>query len=89
MVTPVMVQYLSKDEIERLMISLSASEENSEAKLFEAMVLRLLELADNYLPDWALFRNLCPFTDLIFTLVHCVDFRSGFLVNLCLLRPCS
>ena len=47
MINPVAVQYMSKDEIERLMYSFNASKNNKEAQTFEALVRRLLTLLEN------------------------------------------
>lgn len=46
MINPVAVQYMSKEEIERLMYSLSASSDNEEAQTFEALVRRLLRIIE-------------------------------------------
>lgn len=46
MTTPVAVRYMSRSEIERLMYTLNASNDNDQAQLFEAMVRRLLELME-------------------------------------------
>jgi len=46
MINPVSVKYMSKDEIERLMYSFAASQDNEEAKTFEALVRRLLEILE-------------------------------------------
>ena len=43
---PVTIQYMSREEIERLLFSLSASKENEEAAAFEALARRLLELLE-------------------------------------------
>ncbi len=46
MLNPVAVQYMSRSEIERLMYSLKADQDNTQAQLFEALVRRLLELME-------------------------------------------
>ncbi|MFC3679905.1 cell developmental protein SirA [Bacterioplanoides pacificum] len=46
MTTPVAVRYMSRAEIERLMYSLSADQDNDQAQLFEALVRRLLEIME-------------------------------------------
>jgi hypothetical protein len=46
MLNPVAVQYMSRSEIERLMYSLKADQDNAQAQLFEALVRRLLELME-------------------------------------------
>ena len=46
MINPVAVKYMSKDELERLMYSFSASSDNEEAQTFEALVRRLLEILE-------------------------------------------
>ncbi|MGB1091163.1 MAG: cell developmental protein SirA [Oceanobacter sp.] len=46
MTNPVTVQYMSLTEIESLMYSLSASADNEQAQLFEAIIRRLLQLAE-------------------------------------------
>lgn len=46
MINPVTVKYMSKEEIERLMYSFSASQSNEEAQTFEALVRRLLEILE-------------------------------------------
>ena len=46
MTTPVAVRYMSRAEVERLMYSLTASADNEEAQLFEALVRRLLEIME-------------------------------------------
>lgn len=46
MTNAVTVRYMSRAEIERLMYSLSADTSNEQAQLFEALVRRLLEIAD-------------------------------------------
>lgn len=43
---PVTVKYMSQQEIESLMFSLNASQDNEEAQLFEALVRRLLEIME-------------------------------------------
>ncbi len=47
MINPVAVQYMSKEEIERLMYSFNASKGNEEAQTFEALVRRLLALIED------------------------------------------
>jgi hypothetical protein len=44
MINPVAIQYMSKEEIERLMYSFNASKDNEEAQMFEALVRRLLAI---------------------------------------------
>jgi hypothetical protein len=44
MINSVAVQYMSKEEIERLMYSFNASKDNEEAQTFEALVRRLLTI---------------------------------------------
>jgi hypothetical protein len=46
MINSVAVQYMSKEEIERLMYSFNASKDNQEAQTFEALVRRLLTLLE-------------------------------------------
>ncbi len=46
MLNPVTIQYMSREEIERLLFSLSADKENSEAQAFEALARRLLHLLE-------------------------------------------
>jgi hypothetical protein len=46
MINPVAVQYMSKEEIERLMYSFNASKDNDEAQTFEALVRRLLTIIE-------------------------------------------
>jgi uncharacterized protein YpiB (UPF0302 family) len=46
MINSVAVQYMSKEEIERLMYSFNASRDNQEAQTFEALVRRLLTLLE-------------------------------------------
>jgi len=46
MINPVAVQYMSKEEIERLMYSFNASKDNEEAQTFEALVRRLLTILE-------------------------------------------
>lgn len=46
MINPVAVQYMSKEEIERLMYSFSADKSNDQAQTFEALVRRLLEILE-------------------------------------------
>jgi hypothetical protein len=43
---PVTIQYMSREEIERLLFSLSAAKDNEEAQAFEALARRLLELLE-------------------------------------------
>lgn len=43
---PVTIQYMSREEIERLLFSFSATKENDEAAAFEALARRLLELLE-------------------------------------------
>lgn len=43
---PVTIQYMSREEIERLLFSLSANKDNEEAQAFEALARRLLELLE-------------------------------------------
>lgn len=47
MLNPVTIQYMSQEEIERLLFSFSAASENSEAQVFEALARRLLELLED------------------------------------------
>ncbi|MGR6873959.1 hypothetical protein ACU6U9_16995 [Pseudomonas sp. HK3] len=44
MLNPVTIQYMSREEIERLLFSLSATKENEEAAAFEALARRLLQV---------------------------------------------
>lgn len=46
MLNPVTIQYMSREEIERMLFSYSAPESNNEARAFEALARRLLELLD-------------------------------------------
>ena len=46
MLNPVTIQYMSREEIERLLFSLSAKSDNEEAQMFEALARRLLELLE-------------------------------------------
>lgn len=46
MLNPVTIQYMSREEIERLLFSLSAEKGNEEAQAFEALARRLLELLE-------------------------------------------
>lgn len=46
MINSVAVQYMSKEEIERLMYSFNASKDNEEAQTFEALVRRLLTILE-------------------------------------------
>jgi len=46
MLNPVTIQYMSREEIERLLFTVSANKENEEALAFEAMARRLLELLE-------------------------------------------
>lgn len=46
LLNPVTIQYMSREEIERLLFSLSASKGNEEAAAFEALARRLLELLE-------------------------------------------
>ncbi|GAA6133438.1 hypothetical protein NBRC116188_02270 [Oceaniserpentilla sp. 4NH20-0058] len=46
LLNPVTIQYMSRDEIERMLFSLSASKDNDEAAAFEALARRLLELLE-------------------------------------------
>ncbi len=46
MLNPVTIQYMSREEIERLLFSLSAEKDNKEAQAFEALARRLLELLE-------------------------------------------
>jgi hypothetical protein len=46
MTNPVTVKYMSRAEIERLMYSLTAEQDNTQAELFEALVRRLLEIME-------------------------------------------
>lgn len=46
MTNPVTVRYMSRSEIESLMYSLTASKDNDQAQLFEALVRRLLEIME-------------------------------------------
>lgn len=46
MLRPVTIQYMNREEIERLLFSLSAKSDNEEAQMFEALARRLLELLE-------------------------------------------
>lgn len=46
MLNPVTIQYMSREEIERLLFSLSATKDNEEAQAFEALARRLLQLLE-------------------------------------------
>lgn len=46
MLNPVTIQYMSREEIERMLFSYSAQEGNEEAKALEALARRLLELLE-------------------------------------------
>ena len=46
MLNPVTIQYMSREEIERLLFTLSADQTNEEAMAFEALARRLLELLE-------------------------------------------
>lgn len=46
MLNPVTIQYMSREEIERLLFTVSAHKDNEEALAFEAMARRLLELLE-------------------------------------------
>lgn len=43
---PVTIQYMSREEIERLLFSFNADNKNEEAVAFEALARRLLELLE-------------------------------------------
>lgn len=47
MLNPVTIQYMSREEIERLLYSFSAQKDNQEAQVFEAVARRLLELLES------------------------------------------
>lgn len=47
MLNPVTIQYMSREEIERLLFSVSAKTDNEEAQMFEALARRLLELLES------------------------------------------
>jgi hypothetical protein len=46
MLNPVTIQYMSREEIERLLFSLNATKDNKEAEAFEALARRLLQLLE-------------------------------------------
>ena len=46
MINPVTIQYMSREEIERLLFSFSAEVGNNQAEAFEALARRLLELLE-------------------------------------------
>jgi hypothetical protein len=46
MLNPVTIQYMSREEIERLLFSFSAEKDNTESQAFEAIARRLLELLE-------------------------------------------
>ncbi len=46
MLNPVTIQYMSREEIERLLFSFSADKQNDEAVAFEALARRLLLLLE-------------------------------------------
>ena len=46
MLNPVTIQYMSREVIERLLFSLSATKDNEEAAAFEALARRLLQLLE-------------------------------------------
>ena len=46
MLNPVTIQYMSREEIDRLLFSFSADIKNDEAVAFEALARRLLELLE-------------------------------------------
>lgn len=46
MLNPVTIQYMSREEIERLLFTLNANQDNEEAQAFEALARRLLELLE-------------------------------------------
>ncbi len=46
MTNAVTVQYMSRSELESLMYSLTASADNEQAQLFEAIARRLLEIME-------------------------------------------
>jgi hypothetical protein len=46
MLNPVTIQYMSREEIERLLFSYCAEKNNEQAETFEAVARRLLELLE-------------------------------------------
>ncbi len=46
MTNPVTVRYMSRSEIESLMYSLVAAQDNEQAQVFEAIARRLLEIME-------------------------------------------
>lgn len=46
MLNPVTIQYMSREELERLLYSMSANRENPEAQMYEAVARRLLALLE-------------------------------------------
>lgn len=46
MTNPVTVRYMSRSEIESLMYSLVATQDNEQAQVFEAIARRLLEIME-------------------------------------------
>jgi len=46
MINPVTIQYMSREEIERLLFSFNAEAGNSQAEAFEALARRLLTLLE-------------------------------------------
>jgi len=46
MLNPVTIQYMSREEIERLLFSFTADTKNDEAVAFEALARRLLSLLE-------------------------------------------
>jgi hypothetical protein len=46
MLNPVTIQYMSREELERLLYSMSANRENPEALMYEAVARRLLALLE-------------------------------------------
>ncbi|EAT13469.1 cell developmental protein SirA [Bermanella marisrubri] len=46
MLNPVTIQYMSREEIERLLFSFSADKDNEQAQAFEALARRLLYLLE-------------------------------------------
>ena len=58
MLNPVTIQYMSREEIERLLFSLNATKGNEEAAAFEALARRLLQLLEQAIDQWACFLGL-------------------------------
>lgn len=60
MLNPVTIQYMSREEIERLLFSFSAEKDNTESQAFEAIARRLLELLEKAI-DWLVLTCLSYF----------------------------